>query len=140
MKEWVSPRTEQISAETERDRDAPRQGLSLAIDLLNLKSWNSTDLGNGEPKTFLSIPLRYAVLNGELSPASREVFYRGLKFAAIQEPRKDRRDLSEIFEHIEPLVSAVPAGLLKDLLNTELIHSDAVVRTMAKLILSAAAL
>ena len=74
MKEWVSPRTEQISAETEKDRDALRQGLSLAIDLLNLKSWNSTDLGNGEPKTFLSSPLRYAVLNGEFSPVSREVF------------------------------------------------------------------
>jgi len=84
--------------------------------LVNLKSWNSTDLGNGEPKTFSSISLCYAVLNGEFSPASREVFYRGLKFAAIQEPRKDRRDLSEIFEHIEPLVSAVPAGLLKELL------------------------
>ena len=51
----------------------------------------------------------------------------------------ERRDLSEIFEHIEHLVSAVPAGLLKELLNTELIHSDAVVRTMAKLTLSAAA-
>jgi hypothetical protein len=63
---------------------------------------------------------------------AREVFYRGLKFAAVQEPRNDRRNLSEIFQHIEPLVS----GLLKDLLNTELIHSDAVVRTMAKLILA----
>ena len=74
MKEWVSPRTEQIYAETERDRDALRQGLSLAIELLNLKSWNSTNFGNGEPKTFLSIPVRYAVLSGEFSPASREVF------------------------------------------------------------------
>jgi hypothetical protein len=128
-----------LSPLTEENRNALRQGLSLAIDLLNQKSWNSTDLGNGEPKRFLSIPLCYAVLSGEFSPASREVFYRGLKFAAVQEPRKDLRDLSEIFEHIEPLVTAVPAGLLKDLLNTGLIHSDAVVRIVAKFILSASA-
>ena len=128
-----------LSPLTKENRDALRQGLSRAIDLLNLKSWNSTDLGNGEPKTFLSIPLCYAVLTGEFSPASREVFYRGLKFTAVQEPTRDRRELSEIFEHIEPLVKVVPAGLLRDLLNTGLIHSDAVVRTVAKFIFSASA-
>jgi hypothetical protein len=126
-----------LSPLTEENRDALRQGVSLAIDLLNMKSWNSTDLGNGEPKTFLSMPLCYAVLTGEFSPASREVFYRGLKFTAVQEPTKDREDLSEIFDHIEPLVTAIPAGLLKELLNTGLIHSDAVVRTVAKFIFSA---
>jgi hypothetical protein len=75
------------------------------------------------------------MLRASGTPA-REGFYRGLKFAAVQESRKDRGNLSEIFQHIERLVS----GLLKDLLNTELIHSDAVVGTMAELIPSAAPL
>jgi hypothetical protein len=124
---------------SEENRAALSKGLSGAIDLLNLKSWNSTDLGNGDPRMFLAIPLCYAVLTGEFSPASREVFYRGMKFAAVQEPRQDRRDLSEIFEHIEPLIAAIPGGLIKDLLSNGLIHSDAVVRAVAKMTLSASA-
>jgi hypothetical protein len=62
-----------------------------------------------------------------------------MKFTAVQEPRQDRRDLSEIFEHIEPLIAAIRPELIKDLLSNGLNHPDAVVRTIAKMILNASA-
>jgi hypothetical protein len=114
----------------EQWKNALERGLSKAIALLNLKSWNVTELGMGDAKRFLTIPLCYAIVTGELTPSACEVFYRGVKLTAVQEPRKERRDLTDIFEQIAPLVGALPGDMIATLFKKALVHQDAVVRSI----------
>ena len=112
--------------------------LSQSVSLLNLRTWDSTELGNGPPATFLTIALCHAALVGHFTAESTEVFYRGVKFLAVREPRNDGRDLSELFLQIEPLLAVVPTDAISALFHSGLSHQDAVIRTVSRFALAAA--
>ena len=111
--------------------------LSRSVSLLNLRTWDSTELGNGTPATFLTIALCHAALVGHFTAESTEVFYRGVKFLAVREPRNDGRDLSELFLQIEPLLAVVPTDAISAMFRNGLSHPDAVVRTVSRFALAA---
>jgi hypothetical protein len=111
--------------------------LSRSVSLLNLRSWDSTELGNGTPATFLTTSLCLAAVSGQFTVESREVFYRGVKFLAVREPRKDGRDLSELFQQIEPLLALVQLDAIGRLFRDGLAHPDAVVRAVSRFALAA---
>lgn len=112
--------------------------LLRSVSLLNLRTWNSTELGNGTPATFLTIALCHAALVGHFTAESTEVFYRGVKFLAVREPRNDGRDLSELFLRIEPLLAVVPTAAIGAIFHSGLSHPDAVVRAVSRFALAAA--
>jgi hypothetical protein len=118
--------------------DNYKAALSGAVAILNLRSWNSTELRTGTPSTFLTISLCLAALSGQFTVESSEAFYRGVKFLAVREPRNDGRDLSELFQQIEPLLALVPIDAIGTLFNNGLSHADAVVRGVSRFGLGAA--
>jgi Calcineurin-like phosphoesterase/NACHT domain len=111
--------------------------LTRAVSALNLRGWDSTELGNGGPATFLTTSLYLAAICGKFTVESSEVFYRGVKFLAVREPRRDGRDLSELFQQIEPLIALVPLEEIAKLFRAGLAHPDAVVRAVSRFALAA---
>lgn len=108
-----------------------------AITLLDQKAWDSTELGNHDYRRFLSFPLCSAFLTGEFSAPARQVFYRGVKFAAAHRPQPGWGDFSALLYQLSPLLPALPQVALSQLLLNGKLHDDPVVRSVCAVILAA---
>jgi hypothetical protein len=118
-----------------------RQRLSNAIDhalrLLDQKSWDSTELGNHDYRRFLTLPLCSAFLSGEFTATARQVFYRGVKFAAAHRPQPGFGDFSALLYQLSPLLPALPQAAVGQLLLNGKLHQDPIVRSVCAVILAA---
>jgi hypothetical protein len=118
-----------------------RQQLSNAIDhalrLLDQKSWDSTELGNHDYRRFLTLPLCSAFLSGEFTATARQVFYRGVKFAAAHRPQPGFGDFSALLYQLSPLLPALPQAAVGQLLLNGKLHQDSIVRSVCAVILAA---
>jgi hypothetical protein len=118
-----------------------RQQLSNAIDhalrLLDQKSWDSTELGNHDYRRFLTLPLCSAFLSGEFTETARQVFYRGVKFAAAHPPQPGFGDFSALLYQLSPLLPALPQAAVGQLLLNGKLHQDPIVRSVCAVILAA---
>ena len=118
-----------------------RQQLSNAIDhalrLLDQKSWDSTELGNHDYRRFLTLPLCSTFLSGEFNATARQVFYRGVKFAAAHPPQPGFGDFSVLLYQLSPLLPALPQAAVGQLLLNGKLHQDPIVRSVCAVILAA---
>ncbi len=118
-----------------------RQQLSDAIDhalrLLDQKSWDSTELGNHNYRRYLTLPLCSAFLSGEFNATARQVFYRGVKFAATHRPQPGFGDFSALLYQLSPLLPALPQAAVGQLLLNGKLHEDPIVRSVCAVMLAA---
>lgn len=118
-----------------------REQLSDAIDhalrLLDQKSWDSTELGNHDYRRYLTLPLCSAFLSEEFNSTARQVFYRGVKFAAAHRPQPGFGDFGALLYQLSPLLQALPQAAIGQLLLNGKLHQDPVVRSVCAVILAA---
>ena len=118
-----------------------RQELSLAINhaltRLDQKTWDSTELGNHDYRRFLTLPLCSAFLSREFNATARQVFYRGVKFAAAHRPQPGWGDFSALLYQLSPLLPALPQTALGQLLLNGKVHEDPIVRSVCAVVLAA---
>jgi hypothetical protein len=108
-----------------------------AVTLLDQRGWGSTELGNHDYRRFLTLPLCSAFLSGEFSAPARQVFYRGVKFAAVHRPQPGWDDFSALLYQLSPLLPALPQAALSQLLLNGKLHDDPVVRSVCAVVLAA---